>query len=63
MEGKEKNILEGYKIMLWKDHSGRSVKTHLKMKPVLRDPGKRLLRLHKEKIKDLGCHWSGNEDK
>lgn len=31
------------------------------MKPALRDPGKRLLQSYKEKIKDLGCHWSGNE--
>ena len=47
--------------MLWKDYSGRSIKTHLMMKPALRDPGKSLLQSYKEKIKDLGCHWSGTE--
>ena len=26
--------------MLWKDHSGRSVKTHLKMKPATKGPRK-----------------------
>lgn len=45
-----------------KDHSDMSVKNHLKIKPVGRHPTKRLSLLFKEKIKDLDCHWSGNEE-
>ncbi|EPY82536.1 hypothetical protein CB1_000644019 [Camelus ferus] len=32
------------------------------MKPAVRCPVKRLVQTHKEKIKGLSCHWSGNED-
>lgn len=32
------------------------------MKLAVRSPVKRLLQLYKENIRDLSCHWSGNDE-